>query len=203
MDSLSPLWLYGKCMSSSGGIGSPCGCSWGIKRLGAASHPVEGSGLLCVAACLGFNWLWWQWVPCRYQAECWSGVISKQPHPVILPVILKVSTVAQHGRQSSSQPFAMVHRCITAICGWDRRFEMEEKRSGNEYGAEHRLGSELASAHPWWSTTKSFFRLSDEAVLRCRVILLYKWIRGGESAMKLDAVQWRMQRAVRTKWLNN
>lgn len=204
MDSLSLQWLYSKCMSSCGGIGSPWGCSWGIKRLGAAAHPVEGSGLRCAAACLDFNWLWWQWVACRYWAECWSGVSPKQPRPVILPVILKVSTVAQHGRRSSSQPFAMAHRCTTAICGWDRRF----------WGGGGNGRKWVWSRVPCWFKPpvhislvfhyKKFFDSSLTGPVRIvELSLPAKWIRGGALAMELAAVHWWMWTATRTKWLDN
>lgn len=69
---------------------------------------MEGCGLWCAAACLDVNWLWWQWVPCRYSATRRSGVSPKHLRPVILPVSLKVNAVDQHGRKSGPQPLTMV-----------------------------------------------------------------------------------------------
>lgn len=139
-------------MSSCGGFGSPCRCSWGIKRLGGAAHPVEGSGLRCAAACLDFNWVWWQWVPCCYWAECWSGVSPKQPRPVILPVNLKVTTVDQHGRRSSSQPPAMACGQVYHSDLWMRQKVSRWRRK--EIGESEKVWSRV----PRWFKTP--FRIS-------------------------------------------
>lgn len=183
-------------MSSHGGSESPCRCSWGIKRLERAAHPLEGSGLRCAAACPVFNWVLWQWVPCCYWAECWSGVSTKQPRPVILPVILKVTTVDQHGRKKQFSATCrglwtgVPQRCVDEAEGFV--VEEEGKRKVKKYGVGCLPGSNLPSAFPWYLTAKSFSNW-----------LTAEWIRKAELVMKLPAVHRWMWTAMRTKWLNN
>lgn len=123
--------MYSKCISSCGGIGSPCRCSWGIKRLGAAAHPVEGCGLWCAAACLDVNWLWWQWVPCRYWAAPGQPQTSPSCHPSCQPEGQRCRPAWQEEWVS-----ATYHGAWTGVPEWPvdetEGFEVEGKRRGEE-----------------------------------------------------------------------
>lgn len=151
-------------MSSCGGIGSPCRCSWGIKRLGAAAHPAEGSGLWCAAACPDLNWLWWQWVAYRFWAECWSGVSPEQPRPVILPVSLKVSAVDQRGRKNGSQPLTVARGQVYHSDLWMRQKVSRWRRKELEgevekFGERVCCGSLIQTSPPpsmAWDSKKPF-----------------------------------------------